>query len=484
MASQINPNDIDGAYPVAGQDNNSQGFRDNFTNTKTNFAYAADEITDLQNNVLLKSALNGIALDNNMNGSLLLDALIQDFAAVSFNWGSQSGTVAINYATGHYQSIVTANNITLTFSNWPATPTYGYFKLQINITNVAHTVTLPASVTLGVQGIQGISGSAPYTITFGATGTYEFAFGSYNNGSTVTIFDLNRALTNVTSGTSTFANITASGSIVATGNVAGGNVLTAGLVSATGNITGGNIIGTVVGNVGTAGTVSATGNVTGGNINGFVRPTTGSASQAPVLFLAGTNLSSPTAGAMEYDGAVGYLTPSTNRGVLSSQHFITQTSNYVASDVATAQQVFNSAAAGAIALSASKTYLFDAVYYITRSAGATSRTLSTLFNATNPLTAISYIAETTSTTGNSLGAVSRIYGTGVTATVVTAASVSTTENVTVVLRGIIRTNLATTFTPQIQFSAIAGGDPTVLSGSYFNLVSLGSSSVTYVGNWT
>jgi hypothetical protein len=46
MASQINPNDIDGAYPVAGQDNNSQGFRDNFTNTKTNFTYAANEITD------------------------------------------------------------------------------------------------------------------------------------------------------------------------------------------------------------------------------------------------------------------------------------------------------------------------------------------------------------------------------------------------------------------------------------------------------
>ena len=62
MASQINPNDIDGAYPVAGQDNNSQGFRDNFTNTKTNFQYAADEITDLQNNVLLKSALNFLSL--------------------------------------------------------------------------------------------------------------------------------------------------------------------------------------------------------------------------------------------------------------------------------------------------------------------------------------------------------------------------------------------------------------------------------------
>ena len=57
MSSNINPNNIDGTYPIAGQDNNSQGFRDNFTQTKVNFQYAASEITDLQNNVVLKSAL-------------------------------------------------------------------------------------------------------------------------------------------------------------------------------------------------------------------------------------------------------------------------------------------------------------------------------------------------------------------------------------------------------------------------------------------
>jgi hypothetical protein len=64
MTSAINPNNIDGAYPVAGQDNNSQGFRDNFTNTKTNFEYAASEITDLQNKAILKSALSGSTLNN------------------------------------------------------------------------------------------------------------------------------------------------------------------------------------------------------------------------------------------------------------------------------------------------------------------------------------------------------------------------------------------------------------------------------------
>ena len=57
MASNINPNNIDGAYPVAGQDNNSQGFRDNFTNIKTNFQFTEDEINDLQPNCDPKALL-------------------------------------------------------------------------------------------------------------------------------------------------------------------------------------------------------------------------------------------------------------------------------------------------------------------------------------------------------------------------------------------------------------------------------------------
>jgi hypothetical protein len=51
MSSNINPNNINGNYPVAGQDNDSQGFRDNFTNILNNFSFAQQEITDLQNSV-------------------------------------------------------------------------------------------------------------------------------------------------------------------------------------------------------------------------------------------------------------------------------------------------------------------------------------------------------------------------------------------------------------------------------------------------
>lgn len=51
MASNVNAKTIDGNYPIAGQDNNSQGFRDNFTNIRNNLAIAAFEISTLQSQV-------------------------------------------------------------------------------------------------------------------------------------------------------------------------------------------------------------------------------------------------------------------------------------------------------------------------------------------------------------------------------------------------------------------------------------------------
>ena len=194
MASQINPNDIDGAYPVAGQDNNSQGFRDNFTNTKTNFTYAAGEITDLQNNVLLKSALTGTTLDNNMGGSLLYDATIQDFGATRVAIGTVSGSQTINYASGHYQTLTTSDSVSLAFSNFPASGTQGWVIVRVTVTSTTHTLTLPAAVGTGasaasVLGIQGISSNV---ISFAETGTYEFQFHTEDGGTTIYLSELTR----------------------------------------------------------------------------------------------------------------------------------------------------------------------------------------------------------------------------------------------------------------------------------------------------
>jgi hypothetical protein len=51
MTSLINATNIDITYPIAGQDNDTQGFRTNFTNIQNNLAQAAVEITALQSNV-------------------------------------------------------------------------------------------------------------------------------------------------------------------------------------------------------------------------------------------------------------------------------------------------------------------------------------------------------------------------------------------------------------------------------------------------
>lgn len=192
MTSQINPNNIDGQYPVAGQPNNTQGFRDNFTNIKTNFQTAATEITDLENKGVFKAALTGTTLDNNMADNLIYAVKLQDVSYTYVQQTATAGAIPIDYSAGQYQLVAPTANVSLSFSNWPAAGSEGEVYVDIVVTNTAYTVTLPAAVSVGTTGIQGYSANV---ITFGATGTYRFGFSTVDSGTTIAIYDLNRALT-------------------------------------------------------------------------------------------------------------------------------------------------------------------------------------------------------------------------------------------------------------------------------------------------
>ena len=193
MTSNINPNNIDGAYPVAGQDNNSQGFRDNFTNTSTNFQFAADEITDLQNKAVLKAALTGTTLDNNMQGSVLSNAQLQDMSETVLPLGTVSGSITINYELGSVQTLTTNGAISLAFTNFPVAGTAGTVTVQVTVASTAHTLAFPAAVSVNARGIQGLNTSTN-TITFAATGTYSFTFTTSNGGTTVTVRETNKQI--------------------------------------------------------------------------------------------------------------------------------------------------------------------------------------------------------------------------------------------------------------------------------------------------
>ena len=191
--SSINPNNIDGTYPIAGQDNDSQGFRDNFTNTKTNFQYAADEITDLQTNAILKSALSGTTLDNDMLGSLVYNGVVADFGLTRVALGTVSGSQTIDYSAGHFHTLTTGGSVSLGFSNFPAAGTTGIVFVQVTVASTSHTLTLPAAVSVNAQGIQGLNTSTN-VISFAAVGTYLLQFITSDGGTTITVVESNKEI--------------------------------------------------------------------------------------------------------------------------------------------------------------------------------------------------------------------------------------------------------------------------------------------------
>jgi len=176
--------------PIAGQDNDSQGFRDNFTNIKTNFTNAKTELEDLQSKVILKSALTGTTLANTGGGAILSDFAIQDFSETRTALGSLSGTTTVNYTTGGYQTVTTTGSITLTFTNFSASGTLSRVRVEITVASTAHTVTLPSACTIGVDTLQG---QLSNVITFDRTGTYILEFTTDDSGTTIAVNDLTRS---------------------------------------------------------------------------------------------------------------------------------------------------------------------------------------------------------------------------------------------------------------------------------------------------
>jgi hypothetical protein len=199
MSSNINPYNIDGTFPVAGQDNSSQGFRDNFTNIKNNFLFAESEISDLQAKALVTSALTGQTITNDMAGTQIVRPQLKAWTQALLDLGTISTSATLDFNAANFQKITTGGAISVSFINWPTTTGtgalgYGVMRVWFNVTSTAHTLHLPTSVTIGVIDIAWArpNGDGSYTITFDAPGNYLFDFSSIDGGNNYQIFDLSR----------------------------------------------------------------------------------------------------------------------------------------------------------------------------------------------------------------------------------------------------------------------------------------------------
>lgn len=187
-------------------------------------------------------------------------------------------------------------------------------------------------------------------------------------------------------------------------------------------------------------------------------------------------------------GAVEEITPNTTDFSLSGGAlalgapaiFRVLTGDISLADVNTAQALFT---AGSFTAAGSTTYAFDALYWISRSAGTTSHTTAVLFGGTATFTSLAYRAQVTNATGNVLASVQQIMGAAATGLTLTSANTSATENLEIGLTGIMRVNGAGTIIPQLQYSAAPGGTPTFKANSYFRMRKLGTDTVAIGGAW-
>lgn len=182
MASNIVPGNIDSTFPVAGQDNSSQGFRDNFTASKNNFTEAKTEIESLQTN---KASLNA---SNSFADNIISRAILKDTAETVYAHGTTGGSIILNHENGHYQTITSNATITLSFTNWPATTTVGRIILDITYASTAHTITIPSAVLVS-GGVSGGDGSSD-TITCPTSGRYLYEFLTPDAGTTILMHQL------------------------------------------------------------------------------------------------------------------------------------------------------------------------------------------------------------------------------------------------------------------------------------------------------
>lgn len=207
----------------------------------------------------------------------------------------------------------------------------------------------------------------------------------------------------------------------------------------------------------------------------------GTTSDPPLMFSSGSNLTTPAAGAMEYDGVVFYATPAASaRMVVDTTQFIQLSSAYTLTSQTAAQKLFNSTTNGAVTLAVG-TYDFECMFSLSSMSTATSGSFGFALGGTATKTQ-AWRAEAIKT------------GTAVTTPQAPQITYNTTSNTALTsattsqdlgyayIRGSIRVTIAGTVIPQVSLGVAAAA--VVGVNSFFRIWPKGSSTVTNVGRWS
>lgn len=168
MSSNINTNLIDTTFPIAGQDNSSEGFHNNYTAIKNALNTAATEISDLQITAVLKNTNNDLG-KNELSNAVLKNTLKKSISPVSY---------VLDYEAGAYQKFTAVPTTTITTpSNWPSSGIHASILVEVYSTSTA-TINFVAPLTLRKEDAL----TLPHAVT---TGTTLWEVWTTNQGSEV-----------------------------------------------------------------------------------------------------------------------------------------------------------------------------------------------------------------------------------------------------------------------------------------------------------
>jgi hypothetical protein len=171
MTSNINQLTINENFPIAGQDNDTQVFRDNFDSIKTNFRYAKEEIEALQNNTegLVLSAL-AENKGSDYNNKIIYNAVLQNVLDRRVDAGAVTASpTTIDFENGAYQIFRVGADLTFDFLNFPTNVnpllTAGVGKVTLEIYGDGSTRTLTFVTSGGTVIKKNASFPAPFTVS-------------------------------------------------------------------------------------------------------------------------------------------------------------------------------------------------------------------------------------------------------------------------------------------------------------------------------
>jgi hypothetical protein len=199
MSSNIDITKINENYPIPGQDNTSQGFRDNFTAIKDNFSTTSQEITDL----LLNTARTDSTTD--FNSSTAKDINLEGATLTVYDHGNVDQDLEIDFTNGQFQTVTVTDNIGITIVNWPSVERYAYMRCAIRSDGVQRTITWAETATQTFQ--YGINWPVNFTVSSSNNYTLVDLF-TFDGGETIHLKFAGRFLDEAIDEPAVFTNLT------------------------------------------------------------------------------------------------------------------------------------------------------------------------------------------------------------------------------------------------------------------------------------